>query len=170
MRRLGSSFWFVPVLVLCLTALSGCGIVSEPEPLGPFTAGEVTRVGDLSLELLTVLDGEPDWGALGERESVNATSVTLAGEGNHYVDVTIRVEDLTLGPDPNAQLPPHGDPYVVADGERIAVGDLGVESYTKEAPANRLVAEFAIPDDAQDVVVFLPLEIDPKTIVSFRVR
>lgn len=125
MQRFGSSFWFVSAVVLCLISLSGCGILSESEPLGPFTVGEVARVGDLSLELLTVLDAEPDWGALGERESVNAPSVTLAGAGKHYVDVTIGIEDLTLGPDPNARLPRHGDPYVIADGARIAVGDLG---------------------------------------------
>ncbi|MDP2232148.1 MAG: hypothetical protein Q8K89_00810 [Actinomycetota bacterium] len=171
MRRIGSSSWFIPAVVLCLIGLSGCSsLFSEPETLGPFTAGEVARVGDLSLELITVMRGAPDWRARGERESVNATSVTLAGEGKHYVDVFVRIEDLTLDPDPNAQLPSHDDPYVIADGERIPVGDLGVESYGNEAPANRLVSEFAIPLDARDVVMFLPLETDPRTIVSFRLR
>lgn len=166
------------MLVSLVLLIPGCAPASEPESssssavvMGPYPLGVVMQSDVIRYEMVAVEVGDAGWVRLDERRAYGKFPSTKAAPGFRYVDVTVRITDTQADPDSTAaaDTPPHGVPYVIADGERFESISNSVEQRSAEFPAaSRLINEFELPEGAAAATFFLPTSEEETRVASFR--
>lgn len=134
--------------------------------LGPYARNTPVHDGDSIYELASVEICGPQWVRLSERNA-SLTKSTRAADGYRYVDATIVARSMSADPnDIEAPTPPHGEAFVIIDGERFEPVDWGEARQSPDLSAARLVYEFELPEDASGAS--LCLSTSEEVTLSFR--
>ncbi|MDO9557220.1 MAG: hypothetical protein Q7J82_06530 [Coriobacteriia bacterium] len=179
-RRERTRSWLAAASLLLLVSLTACSasgtqpdatgaVADSPVVKGPYTQSTPVHEGFSVYELVSVEIGGSEWVRLSERMSSGMHQQTRAQDGYRYVDATIVTRNISADPnDANAPAPPHGQAFVMSDGQRFDSIDSGEGRQSPDLSVARLTYEFELPQDADEAVLHLPTSEEATCVISFR--